>query len=158
MHRPQYYYETPKGYKDVPFVRPVVFLQDATGDFPPGQFLNDYVVQMDNDAPQLIRSVFFQGSNQGQASAPQNSGQIRLRDAFGNYITDGFVPIWLYAWGAGETPPDGGSGRTKVFEPELYCPPGSVLMIDYFNPDSPAFQYPGLIEFRGVKRFREDCA
>lgn len=160
MNRPQFFFETPPGFKDIPFVRPVTYGQDSSGGIPAQSYLNNYIVQMDNDAPQIIRSLFWQGQQQGQGAGPlSGSVQIQLRDAFGNYLTDGYVPIWLYFWGAGSTPPDGGSGRCRPFESELYCPPGSVLTIDYFNPSSSAtaYQYPGLMEFRGVKRLPESC-
>lgn len=153
MHRPQYFNATPKGYVDVPFVQPVTYGQDMAGGIPPGQFLNDYVIQLDNDADQLYRSLFWQGAQQGQSAGPASGSiQIRLRNSYGLFLTDGYIPIWLLCWGAGSTSPDGGSGRCKVFEPELYCPKGSVLIVDYFNPDGGTYQYPGLYEFRGVKR------
>ena len=148
MNRPQYFWPTPKGFQDTPFVRPVGFNTDPSGNFPAGQYQQSYVIQLDNDAPQLLRSLFMQGVQQGQLQ----DLQIQLKDAHGNYLTDGYVPAWLYFWGAGSTPTDGGSGRAKVFEPELYCPPGSVLMLDFFSANGSA--YPGLMEFRGVKRFR----
>jgi len=157
MYRPQYFYETPPGFRDEPFVRPVTYGQDLSGSLPAGQFLQSYVVQMDGDAPQIIRGLFWQGRQQGQGTDEIGSVQVRLRDAFGIDLTDGFIPLWLLCWGAGVTPPDGGSGRAKVFEPELYCPPSSVLLIDYFDPDGAAYAYPGLMEFRGVKRFPEGC-
>jgi hypothetical protein len=154
MNRPQYFNTTPAGFRDVPFVRPVTFGQDVTGGLAPGRYLENYVVQLDNDAPQVFRSWFWQGENQGEGAGPlSGSIQVRLRDAFGNFLTDGYIPLWLLAWGAGSNPPDGGSGRAKVFEPELYCPAGSIL-----NPDGSAYVYPGLMEFRGVKRFPEGCS
>ena len=157
MNRPQYFYATPAGFVDVPFCNPITYGENATGGIPPGQYLRNFVVQLDNDADQLFRSLFWQGEQQGEGAGPlSGSVQIQLRDAYGNYLTDGYVPIWLLCWGAGSTPPDGGSGRAKVFEPELYCPKGSALLIDYFNPDS-IYQYPGLMEFRGVKRYPAGC-
>ena len=154
MNRPQFFFSTPSGFKDVPFVRPVNFGQDAAAGIPPGQYWRNYVVQLDNDVPQIFRSWFWQGEEQGEGAGPlSGSIQVQLRDAYGNYLTDGFVPLWLLCWGPGSTPPDGGSGRCKVFEPELYCRAGSILLIDYFNPDGSTYTYPGLMEFRGVKRY-----
>ena len=151
-YRPQFAMFTPPGFTDVSFVRPVTAAQDPTGGIPAGSFYNNYIVQMDNDADQIIRSLFWQGEQQGQgASTTINSVQIQLRDAYGNYLTDGYIPLWLYAYGAGVNPPDGGSGRAKVFEPELYCPKGSVLIFDFFNPAGTS-NYPGYLELRGVKR------
>jgi hypothetical protein len=66
MNRPQYFYTTPSGFRDEPYVKPVTFGQDPTGGIPPGTVLNDYVVQLDNDAPQLFRSLFWQGEQQGR--------------------------------------------------------------------------------------------
>lgn len=157
MNRPQFFFTTPAGFQDEPYVRPVTYGQDAFDGIPPGTYINDYVVKLDNDTDQLFRSLFWQGANQGQgAGSLSGNVQIRLRDAFGNYLTDGYIPIWLLCWGAGSQPPDGGSGRAKVFEPELYCPAGSILLIDYFNPGG-TYEYPGLFEFRGVKRWPEGC-
>ena len=151
MNRPQFFNVTPPGFKDVPYVKPITYGENPVGvTLAPGQIYNDFVVQLDNDFDQIFRSLFWQGVQQGEAG----SVQIQLRDAFGNYLTDGYVPIYLLCWGAGSTPPDGGSGRAKVFEPELYCPLGSILLIDFQNPDTAASSYalPGLFEFRGVKR------
>jgi hypothetical protein len=159
MNRPQYFFTTPPGFQDVPFVQPVNPGQDVFGLIPPGQFLSNYVITLDTDAPQIYRSLFWQGLEQGQGAYPSSgSVQIHLRDVYGNELTDGYVPIWLYCWGAGSTPADGGSGRAKVFESELYCLPGSVLLIDFYNPDTANFAFPGLLEFRGVKRWPEGCA
>lgn len=158
MFRPQFYWPTPKGFKDVPFVKPVTYSQNTTGALAAGQYWINYIVQMDYDAEQYIRSIFWQGANQGQsAGALQGSVQVQLVDAFGVDLTDGYIPLWLYAWGSGVTQPDGGSGRAKVFEPEIYCPKGSVLKVNYFVPDGGDYQIPGLFEFRGVKRFPEGC-
>ncbi len=134
MFRPQFSFGTPAGYKDVPYVRPVTVGQDINVPIPSGQFVKDYVIRLDNDAPSIFRSLFVQGVQQDQSTQIQ----MQLRDAYGNYLTDGYIPLDLYAWGAGNTPPDGGSGRAKVFEPELYCPAGSVMIADFFNPGSPS--------------------
>lgn len=129
MNRPQFFHATPEGYQDIPFVRPVVLGQDLGGTLVDGEILNDFIIQLDNDAPQIFWSLFIEGVQQDQAAEIH----MRLRDAFGNFLTDGYVPLWLYAWGAGSETPDGGSGRAKVFEPEIYCPPGSVLIADFLS-------------------------
>lgn len=158
MNRPQFFFPTPKGYRDESFVRPVISNQDPSGGLPPLQYKNDYAVLMDADAPQIIRSLFWQGVQQGQNPLPGANVHIQLRNAYGVYLTDGYIPLWLMFYGAGSTFPDGGSGRAKVFESEMYCPPGSVLLIDFFNPSpTTTFQYPGLMEFRGIKRFPDRC-
>ncbi len=153
MFRPQFSYSTPKGYKDFPYVLPVTFGQNVTVSLLAGRLYQNFLIQTDNDAPSILRSLFWQGVQQAETDAMQ----IQLRDAYGNYLTDGYIPLWLYAWGAGNTTPDGGSGRAKVFEPELFCPPGSVLILDYFNASTATTQLPGNLEFRGVKRYPEVC-
>lgn len=159
MNRPQFFYSTPAGFRDVPYVKPVTFGQDVTGNIPAGQYLNNYVIQLENDAPKLFRSLFMQGEQQGQGAGPlSGSIQIQLRDAYGNYLTDGYIPAWLLCWGAGSVVPDGGSGRAKVFEPELYCPAGSILLMDFYHPDGLGYLYPGLFEWRGITRFPEGCS
>ena len=153
MFRPQFFNMTPTGFRDVPFVRPVNYGQDVTQTLNGPEYLNNYIVQMDKDAAQIIRSLFWQGAQQGEAAVPNaGSVQVQMRNAFGNFLTDGYVPIWLLCWGAGSTPVDGGSGRAKVFEPELFCPAGSVLIFDFYCPDG-VWVAPGLFELRGVKRF-----
>lgn len=131
MNRPQFYWPTPDGYKDYPYVRPVPYDNEAQISIPPGQFLYHYVVRMDEDAPTIIRSLYVEGLDQ---NAQNINLHIQLRDAWGVLLTDDFVPLNLYAVGSSVTPPDGGSGRTKVFEPELYCPPGSNITFDLYNP------------------------
>jgi len=153
MNRPQFEYYTPKGFRDVPYKRPV-----TSAAIPPGQYLWQFAVLLDTDAPQRFRSLFWQGQQQGQgASSTAGSLQIQMRDCDGLYLTDGFIPIWLYCWGAGSTPPDGGSGRAKVFESELVCPAGGVILIDFYNPDGANYQYPGYFELCGIKRWPEGC-
>jgi len=161
-YRPQYFYRTPPGYVDIPFVRPVTIGQDPTYDLAQGTSGLNYVVQMDYDAPQIIRSIFYQGANQGQgAGILSGAVQLQVRDTRGYALTDGYLPLWLYAYGAGNTPQDGGSGRGKVFEPESYCDPGSVWLFDFFAPGTslvnPGFKVPGLFELRGVKRYKQGC-
>src|ERR1035437_8803161 len=134
MNRPQYFNSTPSGFRDVPYVKPVTAGQNVSGLIPANGYLLNYVIQLDNDAPQLFRSLFIEGIEQAQAAGIQ----MQLRDAFGVFLTDGYVPLHLFALGAGSTPPDGGSGRAKVFEPELFCPAGSVLIADFFNPSTSA--------------------
>lgn len=159
MNRPQFFWPTPAGYRDVPFVKPVTLSQNNTIGLPAGELYRSYIVQMDWDAPQIIRSLFWQGANQGQAAGPlTGSIQVQLVDAFGVEMTDGYIPLWLLAWGSGVTQPDGGSGRAKVFEPEMYCPQGSVVKINFFNPDGGDFLMPGLLEYRGIKRYPEGCS
>lgn len=137
MFRPQFFWPTPPGAKDVPFVRPVTYGTDVNIQLLPGRIFQNFLIQMDYDAPQFIRSMFWQGEQQGQgAGTLARSVQVQLVDAFGVDMTDGYIPLWLFGWGSGVTPPDGGSGRCKVFEPEIYCPPGSVLKLNFFNPDS----------------------
>jgi len=154
MFRPQFQYGTPPGFKDVPFVRPVCFGQDPSGGVAAGEYLLNYIVQLGADAPQLFRSLSVQGADQGQVA----DFQCQIRDAYGNYLTDGFVPLSLLAWTAGSAPPNAGSGRCKMFEPELFCPAGSCLIIDFFQPDAIGNDiYSGLWEFRGIKRYPEGC-
>lgn len=151
-YRPQFFFTTPSGYRDVPYVRPVIGDEDQSGSST-GNLVSNYIIQLDKDADQIFHSLFIQGPNQGQAE----DFMIQLRDSWGNFITDGFVPLSLYAWGAGETPEDGGSGRAKVFESELYCPRGSVLIADFWNGGA-SFLFPPFMEFRGIKRFKGACA
>lgn len=159
MNRPQFFWPTPPGYKDVPFVKPVTLSQNATITLPAGDQYRSYIVQMDWDAPQLIRGFFWEGANQGQAAGPlSGSIQVQIVDAFGVEMTDGYLPIWLLGWGSGVTQPDGGSGRAPVFEPEMYCPPGSVVKLNFYNPDGADFIMPGLLEYRGIKRYPEGCS
>jgi hypothetical protein len=158
VNRPQFQYSTPPGFKDVPYKRPVSVGQDNTGSIAAGGYVWQYAVNLDTDAHQRFRSLFWQGQQQGQgATATAGSLQIQMRDGDGLYLTDGFIPIWLFCWGAGSTPPDGGSGRAKVFEPELVCRAGGQLLIDFFNPDGANYVYPGYFELCGVKRWPVGC-
>lgn len=118
-------------------MRPLAVGQDPAFIVPPGEFFLNYILQLDADAPTLFRSLFVLGAIQGQ----DNDMQIRVRDSFGNFITDGFVKLSLFAWGAGN--PDQGSGRCKIFEPELFCPAGSTLILDFFNPGPNAISFGG---------------
>jgi hypothetical protein len=148
MNRPQFWWATPSGFKDVPYVRPLSLGQDPVISMVAGQQVQSYQITLDNDADQLFRSLFMQGIQQGQTTGVQ----VQWRDAQSVYLTDGFVPTYLYCWGAGSTPPDGGSGRAKVWEPELYCPRGGILYIDFFSPGG-GFVIPGYMELCGVKRY-----
>lgn len=158
MFRPQFFYETPAGFRDEPYVRPVTTSQDVQITISPGEQYRSYIVQMDYDAPQLIRSLFWQGANQGQAAGPlTGSFAVQIISPFDVEMTDGFIPIWLLGWGSGVTQPDGGSGRAKVFEPEVYSPAGSVWRFNFFDPDGGTIILPTLFELRGVKRYPEGC-
>jgi hypothetical protein len=87
---------------------------------------------------------------------------VRFRDAWGNYLSSDFVLLECYVLGAVIPNPASFpapsnqyfpyvSGMGCVFEPELYCPKGSVLSMDAFNQGNAGAAGPYVL-MRGVKR------
>jgi hypothetical protein len=77
----------------------------------PGQQLLHIPLQLQSDAPYYWREIIV--------NAPQQGLGMRFTDPFGNQLSDGYVPGWVYA-GA-------------LVEPEILCPAGSVILVDLTN-------------------------
>jgi hypothetical protein len=125
MYRPEFAYPTPDGFVDQDCDQyfdsnTTPFLAQSTPNL-----ISNIPLQLDKDADFLWRGVKipildYQGI--------QNVA-IQLRAPGGRYITADFVPIWLFGiqvnQGDGLT---GGPGC--VLEPGIYCPKGSVILLD----------------------------
>lgn len=176
MFRPHFAYPTPAGFHDENADYPFDCRQVGTGGVSPtGNY--SMTLALDSDAPFLWRALLWEFADPYFFLAGQVLG--RIRDAFGNYLSDNFVPLlvlaqpcymtqpWIGANAA--TPPTGphlagplSLGMGVPLPEELYCPASSTLSIDLFllnasyagTPVSP-----GRLLARGVKRRKlSDCA
>ena len=138
-----------------------------------GSPIANLFLRLDLDAPFLWRGVSWECPifTQLQAFLDGNIA-IRVRDPWGNYLSNDFIPIlnWAqgyYVWqpwlqsGALTGPlwvaPSAG-GMGVAFADEIYCPAGSTVAIDLINlqPNNPESQLSlnniGRLLARGVKR------
>src|SRR5262249_52965847 len=98
MHRaPQFFFPTPPGFKDEPFVLPISFAQNINITLAPGEQYRSYVIRMDSDYDQYIRSIFWQGTQQGQGPKDLGYGlKVKLIVAFGYDFPAGLIPCGCY--------------------------------------------------------------
>lgn len=154
LYRPQFAYPTPDGFTDVDFdhyfdqhsVPPL-----ALGPGAPDQIYN-ISLPLDPDAPFHWRGIKIPNLN--GATGPLNIG-LRFRSPDGRYLSDDFVPIWL--WGL--TPCNGDAltgGQCCILESELICPAASVIFVDQSSLVPGAGYQVGTIILTGIKRFRND--
>jgi len=135
QYRAQWIYYTPPGFRDEPFDVPWAFTINNNGN----PYRNN-PVQLDDDAPYIIRGFFCPNLlNNGtaelyDANTPANALSSALVYNFGGW---GFGP---FSW---------------PIEPEIYCRPGALLMIDFqLNNAGGTTALYGC--FMGVKR-RKEC-
>lgn len=150
LYRPQMAFQTPPGFRDEQFhysfdstIVPVL----ATAILA-GQVVNDIYFQLQNDAEFICRGIKVQ-----LATAASNL-QLWLKDPFGNYLSQTYIPLATYATGAGTQV----IGRMIVpFEPEIACPAGSIFTAFLLNPTLGSVTPPAFTFF-GVKRYPLECA
>lgn len=121
-YRPQFPYSTPPQFEDKDFIHyfdqtNALQLKNALA-LAAGQTILAIPLQLETDAPFFWRAIQIKG--------PANFA-IRLRDPYGNYLTDDYVPLPL--GDAGEETSVFG-GLPVILNPEVQCPAGSVLLLD----------------------------
>jgi hypothetical protein len=128
IYRPQYAYPTPRGFTDEQFS--YTFDQSNTpflnsGNLASGSFIQNIPLPLDRDAAFLWRGFTILGVNDTDPVMA-----VRFRDAAGNYLSDDFVPIDLYARPLGLAIV---GTLTVIWEPQIECPAGGMLWVDLKN-------------------------
>ena len=113
-----------------------------------GQVVNDIYLQLQNEAEFICRGIRVQLN-----TAPSDL-QLWLKEPFGSYLSQTYIPLATYLTGAGAAI----CGRmTVVFEPEISCPAGSFFTAFLRNPTTGSVTPPSF-SFFGVKRWPLECA
>ena len=127
MYRPQFPYPTPAKFADADFDHyfdylTVPLLNNTT--LASGGQVQNIPLTLQSDWPFYIRGIQIKGAN---AADPVVA--VQFKDPFGNYLSEGHVPLDL------AFSPDGtGLYFTNiVFEPELLCPAGGVFWLNIRN-------------------------
>jgi hypothetical protein len=180
-HRPHFAYQTPAGYVDERAEFPFDYRNAPSfnsASVPYLQYMESIPLRLDADAEFRWRGISWEYPDPGFFYVGQIA--IRLRDAYGNYLSSDFIPILNYAqayhimqpWNdtgglnnpAPPSPPTFVSpfvgGMAVPFADEIICPASSVLWLDIQNLNRP-FQGCSVGRFmvRGVKRRpAADCA
>lgn len=121
-YRPQFPFSTPPQFQDKDFVH--YFDQTNTPQLnsalslAAGGTILAIPLQLQGDAPFSLRGIKING--------PSNYA-VRLRDPYGNYLSDDWVNLPLEY--APNEPAVFGSNVVE-FEPEIRCPAGCVLLVD----------------------------
>lgn len=123
-YRPQFPYPTPPGYQDEEFIH---FFDAHTVPglatvLSAGQELRDLPLPLDSETEYHIRAVEV-------ATDTDDALGVQLKDAYGNYLSDGYVPAGVYS---GQQLADVGACPVAL-ESEIVCPPGGVLSISIKN-------------------------
>jgi hypothetical protein len=119
--RPQWAYPTPEGYRDETFIVGP-FSLPVPGN---GLLSHDLPVSVDDDVEYFIRAIMI--TTQIGTTGGQGTGVLaRIRDTFGNPLSDGLV-LGLGMWANQE---NGLNAFGWVMEPELQCSEGGVLLFD----------------------------
>ena len=171
-YRPHFAYSTPPGMTDEPALFPFDYRQ--TGGTIPASGLYSMTLAFDSDADFLWRDLLWEYPDPYFFLAGQVGA--RIRDPYGNYLADNFVPLMilggpiytLQPWQGidAATPPVGPQftaplsiGMGVPLVDEIYCPASSTLAIDViifnasFSPDAVGRMLAG-----GVKRRKlADC-
>lgn len=148
IYRPQFAYLTPRGYQEEQFH--YTFDQSNTpylnsGNLAAGAFIFNVPLNLQADAPFFLRGWSISGVNN---SDPQISA--RLREPGGNYLSDDFIPIDLYAKPTGLAV----VGNLDVpWIDQLECPAGGTFFLDLKNQTTGSVNLNLVrISLEGVKR------
>ena len=156
LYRPQYAFETPRGFRDetfhYTFDKTTIAALGVT--LPTLQLRNDIILQLQNDQEFVCRAIAVLGAADERAGSAVSNLYIWLKDPFGNYLSQTYVPISRYLTGGGA----GVIGRFPVIiEPEIICPAGGMWTMYLYNPTTGSINPPA-ITFFGVKRYPLEAA
>jgi hypothetical protein len=144
-YRPQFAYQTPSKVHDETFH--YVFdgsnVQALSGTLAAGVFDHSGIpLGLQSDAPFAMRGFKV-------AAVAGSPLLIQMRDCWGNYLSDSYIPINLYAAPSG-TPLFG--SLVIPWEPDLICPAGGTWWVYLGNPTGGAVAKPAFT-FYGLKRY-----
>ena len=150
LYRPQYAFETPRGFRDetfhYSFDKSTVAALGVS--IAAGALVNDIILQLQNDAEFVCRAIKV------HLAAAGSNLDLWLKDPFGNYLSQTYIPINRAYRGAGI----GVVGRLPVIiEPEIICPAGGMWTAYLYNPTTGALMPPAFTLF-GVKRYPLEAA
>lgn len=164
--RPHFAYQTPSGFVDERAQYPFDQRQASSAvDLVLGQKILNQVLRLDEDSVFMWRGISWEFPT--QTGFLWGHVAMRLRDAYGNYLSNDFIPILNYAQGyfvmqpwSGVEPPAGPTfvapfegGMGVAFSDELECPASSVLQVDILGLNNGEFvSNVGRFMARGVKR------
>ena len=150
LYRPQYAFWTPRNFRDETFH----YSFDKTNvaalgvAIAAGQVVNDIILQFQNDAEFVCRGFKV------QLGTSASDLQLWLKDPFGNYLSQTYIPLANYLTGAGTLI----VGRAVVIlEPEIICPRSGMWTAYLSNPTA-GFLEPPAFTFFGVKRYPLEAA
>lgn len=122
--RPQFPWKTPEGWQDEEFVQ----YFDPTNT--PGLSTSLAAGQSALGIPLLLEpGIEYHIRGIEIASAASDVNGVRLKDPWGNYLSDDFVPAGAYSGGQESAP----GGLPVVIEGEIVCPPGGTFTVDIKN-------------------------
>lgn len=110
---------------------------------PAGGFLRDIPLLLDDRGEYHWHGFKIAGDSEGSSLSAQ------LKDPFGRYLSDGFVPVDHSGIGSG-----GVVGTLPVvLEPAIICPPGGVVWLYLYNPTGGTYEVDISVTLYGAKRF-----
>ena len=147
--RPQFVFPCPSGYHDEQFHYSFSSANVAAlnGSIPTLQSVNDIPLLLQPDT-QFHWRGFKVSSDSGGSSL-----SIQFKDPYGNYLSDGFVPVDAYGVGSGLGNYMG--TEPPVVEGEIVCPPGGVVWAYLNNPTTGTVTIDIVITLFGVKRVKD---
>lgn len=123
LYRPQWAFDEPVDAHDELFIVGPFSLAVA-GD---GTLSLNLPVQLDDDVQFYIRAVYFGELNPATGFLAKGGILARLRDCYGNMLTQGLI-LALGAWGSAI---DGVNAFGFTLEQEVECSPGGTLLFDF---------------------------
>lgn len=123
-YRPQFAYPTPEGFQDEEFVQYFDSISNPAlaTVLAAGAEIRDIPLILDSNAEFHIRGIEVALENNNELG-------IQIRDPYGNYLSDGYVPAGAYS---GQQLGDVGACPVAL-ESEIVCPPGGALSISIKN-------------------------
>jgi hypothetical protein len=149
LYRPAFAYHTPRGFRDETFHYSfngsnVAALGTAIAA---GALVADIILQLQNDADFVCR-----GLKVLLGTVPSNL-YLWLKDPFGNYLSQTYVPASLSVSGSGS----GVCGSLVVPIEEIICPASGMWTAYLYNPTAAPVNPPAF-SFFGVKRYPLEAA
>jgi hypothetical protein len=171
-YKPNYatYSRAPQGWHDEPFEYVYSFQNSGAGPASIAQLsLYNNPLEFGPDADFFMRgiAILVDVAPAGDTNVPYD---LRLRDSFGRYLDNGYIPMGAYATSPPEGAISGGVSAALFYQnlgaavatpwyPELYCPANSAMWADFqaeFAVGGVTWFYSFHLYFQGVKRFQNE--
>jgi hypothetical protein len=146
-YRPQWFYPTPRGVREEPFVYFYDIANAAYATLAPSSTQENIPLMIETGSKFMWRGVRL--NKDGTTHGMPITLLVRFTDPYGNALSSDWVPVIQYVNPSGSA----AGGLPVPIEPEIDCPAGSGILASFKNADANNSVALPEITLYGMKRY-----